>query len=49
MLFRSKEEIDDMSAMIHEDLRKESGDKKIEDLTKKILELEKQIVDIISQ
>ena len=44
-----KEEIDDMSAMIHEDLRKESGDKKIEDLTKKILELEKQIVDIISQ
>lgn len=44
-----KEEIDDMSAMIHQDLKKESGDKKIEELTNKIKELEKQIVDIISQ
>lgn len=43
-----KEEIDDMSNMIHEDLKKENGDKQIEELTKKILELEKQIVDIIS-
>lgn len=43
-----KEEIYDMSNMIHEDLKKETGDKHIEDLTKKILELEKQIVDIIS-
>lgn len=43
-----KEEIDDMSSMIHEDLKKENGDKQIEELTNKILELEKQIVDIIS-
>ncbi len=43
-----KEEINDMSNMIHEDLKKENGDKQIEELTKKILDLEKQIVDIIS-
>ncbi len=43
-----KEEIDDMSSIIHEDLKKENGDKQIEELTNKILELEKQIVDIIS-
>lgn len=44
-----KEEIDDMSSIIHEDLKKENGDKQIEELTNKILELEKQIVDIISR
>lgn len=43
-----KEEIDDMSQMIHEDLKKESGDNRIADLTKKIIDLEKQIIDIIS-
>ena len=42
-----REEIDDMSAMIREDLKKETADKKISQLTEKIKELEKQIVEIL--
>ena len=44
-----KEEIDDMASMIHDDLKKEKGDKYIEELNQKIMTLEKQIVDIISE
>lgn len=44
-----REEIEEMSSIIKEDLRRETTDKKITDLTDKIKELEKQIVDIIQE
>ena len=42
-----REEIDEMSSMIREDLKKETTDKKINELTERMKELEKQIVDIL--
>ena len=42
-----REEIDDMSMIIMEDLKKENTDKKINDLTDKIKDLERQIVEIL--
>ena len=42
-----REEINDMSMIIKEDLKKETADKKISDLTEKIKDLEKQIVEIL--
>ncbi len=42
-----REEIDDMASMIKEDLKQENTDKKVEELTDKIKELEKQIVNIL--
>ena len=44
-----REEIDDMSAIIKEDLKKETADKKINELTEKIKDLEKQIVEILQE
>ncbi|MBO5141629.1 MAG: MBL fold metallo-hydrolase [Clostridia bacterium] len=44
-----REEIDDMSLIIREDLKKETADKKINDLTEKIKDLEKQIVTILQE
>lgn len=42
-----REEIDEMATMIREDLKKETADKKISELTEKMKELEKQIVTIL--
>jgi metallo-beta-lactamase family protein len=42
-----KEELEDMTAIIKEDLKKETKDKTINALTEKIKELEKQIVSIV--
>ena len=44
-----REEIDDMSAIIKEDLKKETTDRKIAELTDKIKDLEKQIVEILQE
>ena len=44
-----REEIDDMSMIIREDLKKETADKKINDLTEKIKDLERQIVTILQE
>jgi len=44
-----REEIDEMSSIIREDLKKETADKRISELTDKIKELEKQIVGIIEE
>ena len=44
-----KEEIEDMYSIIKEDLRGETTDKKVADLTDRIKELERQIVDIIEK
>ena len=43
-----KEEINEMSEMLKDDLKKDTSDKRIEELTQKLQELEKQIVSIIS-
>ena len=42
-----REEIDEMASMIREDLKKETADKKINELTEKMKDLEKQIVEIL--
>ena len=42
-----KEEIADMSTIVKEGLKKETADKKIVELTDKIKDLEKQILDIV--
>ncbi|MBR3280585.1 MAG: MBL fold metallo-hydrolase [Clostridia bacterium] len=44
-----REEIEDMSIMINDDLKRENSDKKVSELTEKIKELEKQIVEIIDK
>ena len=44
-----REEIDDMSTIIKEDLKKETTDKKIAELTDKIKDLERQIVEILQE
>ncbi len=44
-----KEEIEDMYTMIKEDLKRETTDKKVAELTAQIKELERQIVDIIDK
>jgi len=44
-----REEIDEMSSIIREDLKKETADKRISELTDKIKEIEKQIVGIIEE
>ena len=42
-----KEELEDMSVMIKDDLKRETADKRIDELTEKLKELEKQIVSIV--
>ncbi len=44
-----KEEIEDMTIMIKEDLKRETTDKKVEELTEQIKDLERQIIDIIEK
>ena len=44
-----KEEMEDMSAMIKEDLKRETADKRINELNDQIKELERQIVEIIEK
>ncbi len=44
-----REEIDDMSMIIRDDLKRETADKKINDLTEKIKDLERQIVTILQE
>ena len=43
-----KEEIEEMSNIVREDLRHETGDKQVTELTDKIKELEQKIVEIIA-
>ncbi len=42
-----KEEIEDMTTMISEDLKRETSDKKVDELTEKVKELEAYIVSIV--
>lgn len=44
-----KEEIQDMGNMISDDLKRDTSDKKVEELTNQIKELEKQIIAIIEK
>ena len=42
-----REEIEEMANIINDDLKRENSDKKVDELTEKIKQLEKQIVDIV--
>ena len=44
-----KEEIEDMTTMISEDLKRETSDKKVDELTEKVKELESFIVSIVEE